>query len=263
MGSCVFCHASLSSRLCDVLEKDSFFTYRWWRVCCESWIHQHELSNNDKQRKALHFPEWKCTRDFSDLQYNFHWSVPSRDSLMMDPVGSTNLGGIHFELGRGFRGQLLSKEMSHEFSLFKNSFQSRGKEISGPTTKTFRTFHVGWFICDPQAIKWFLEVPSETISRSVALLVSISLVTLTFFVSLCLFVCPPTDRLTGCLTDWMIVPLTNQPTPTNPPNDWPTDRPVDLLTDWPTDRLTKWLTDCLTVWLTNWPTAGVSGRLTD
>ena len=121
--------------------------------------------------------------------------------------------------------------------------------------KTFRTFHVGWFICDPQAIKWFLGVPSETISRSVALLVSMSLVTLTFFVSLCLFICPPTDRLTGCLTDWMIVPLTNQPTPTNPPNDWPTDRPADLLTDWltdrPTDRLTKWLTDWLSYCLTD------------
>ena len=134
MGSCVFCHASLSSRLCDVLEKDSFFTYRWWRVCCESWIHQHELSNNDKQRKALHFPEWKCTRDFSDSQYNFHWSVPSRDSLMMDPIGSTNLGGIHFELGRGFEGQLLSKEMSHEFSLFQ-------KLISVPRKRNQQTNH--------------------------------------------------------------------------------------------------------------------------
>lgn len=38
---------------------------------------------------------------------------------MMDPVGSINLGGIHFELGRGFEGQLLSKEMSHEFRLFQ------------------------------------------------------------------------------------------------------------------------------------------------
>ena len=55
---------------------------------------------------------------------------------MMDPVGSTNLGGIHFELGRGFEGQLLSRrDVARVPPLSKTHFSTADKKSADQTRR--------------------------------------------------------------------------------------------------------------------------------